>query len=112
MEDSERRRSQEKERRLQEQFKVLKEKQEVAETIAARAFAQSYLQSLMPSIYENLSSNGYFYDKIERELESTTLPWLTTEVIKKLDMIKLSIRITDGKYFIDFRLNQVGCFQL
>jgi radial spoke head protein 3 len=96
MEDAERRRVQEKDRRLQEQFRVLKEKQEVTETIAARAFSQSYLQSLMPSVYENLSSNGYFYDKIERELESSTLPWLTAEVTKKLELTCLSMRITDG----------------
>lgn len=96
MEDAERRRTQEKERRLQEQIRFLKEKEEVTETIAARAFAQSYLQTLIPSVYENLASNGYFYDKIERELEQSTLPWLTSEVVKKLDLNVLAMKVTDG----------------
>lgn len=104
MEDAERRRTQEKENRLQEQFRVLKEKQEVTETIAARAFAQSYLNTLIPSVYENLSSNGYFYDKIERELEQSTLPWLTSEVQKKLDITSLSLRITDGIFYINLKI--------
>ncbi|KAI8824280.1 radial spoke 3 protein [Fimicolochytrium jonesii] len=84
LEDAERRRSEEKERRLAEQIRILKEKQEAAEKIAARAFAQSYLQNLMPSVYQSLTTSGYFYDAVEREVDTQFLPWLTGEVQKNL----------------------------
>ncbi|KAJ3045817.1 Radial spoke head protein 3 [Rhizophlyctis rosea] len=82
LEDAERRRTEEKERRLAEQIRILKEQQEVAEKIAARAFAQSYLSNLVPSVFDSLSTNGYFYDVVEKEVETMFLPWLWTEVEK------------------------------
>ena len=108
LEDAERRRTEEKERRKQEQIKVLKEKQEVAEKIAARAFAQSYLQSIIPCVYDNLATNGYFYDKVERELEATALPWLTSEVSKRLENHALAMKIADG-IFVLFRSDSIRC---
>ena len=43
----------------------MKEK-ETAAKIAARAFAQSYLSDLVPSVFSTLSQNGFFYDPVER----------------------------------------------
>ena len=43
----------------------LKLEQDVAQKIAARAFAKAYLQDLVPSVFNNLRDNGYFYDPIE-----------------------------------------------
>ncbi|KAJ3293587.1 Radial spoke head protein 3 [Borealophlyctis nickersoniae] len=110
LEDAERRRTEEKERRLTEQIRILKEKQEAAEKIAARAFAQSYLHNLVPSVFDSLATNGYFYDVVEKEVETLFLPWLTGEVEKKVtematartvvdDIILNAIRImrNDGK---------------
>jgi hypothetical protein len=96
MEDAERRRTEEKQRRLDEQIRVLKEKQDATEKIAARAFAQGYLQSLMPTVWENLSNNGYFYDKIEKEIETETLPWLTNGVLKNIGSLSKAQTIIDG----------------
>ena len=96
MEDAERRRTEEKERRLAEQLRLLKEKQEAAEKVAARAFAQSYLSTLVPTVLDNLASNGFFHDVIEREVESSFLPWLTSEVEKNLDKVRVARKITDG----------------
>jgi radial spoke head protein 3 len=76
---------------------IQKEKQEVADKIAARAFAKSYLQALIPSVFEHLSTNGYFYDKIERELENQLFPWLTAEVDKNRTKRELALKLTDGK---------------
>ncbi|KAI8920329.1 hypothetical protein PhCBS80983_g01523 [Powellomyces hirtus] len=95
LEDAERRRTEEKERRLAEQIRILREKQEAAEKIAARAFAQSYLQNLMPSVYASLTTNGYFYDAVEREVDSQFLPWLTGEVQKRLDKTKAARWVVD-----------------
>ncbi len=96
LEDAERRRTEEKERRVKEQIAIQKEKSEVSEKIAARAFAKSYLQSLIPSVLDTLATNGYFYDKIENELESQLFPWLTAEVEKSLKRQQTARAIADG----------------
>jgi radial spoke head protein 3 len=95
LEDAERRRTEEKERRISEQLRLRQEKQEVAEKIAARAFAQSYLQRLVPSVFESLTTNGYFYDVVEREVEKDFIPWLSTEVDKQVRARYLACKLVD-----------------
>lgn len=51
---------------MKQQREVLKKQKETADKIAARAFAQSYLADLVPSVFGTLSDNGYFYDPVER----------------------------------------------
>ena len=51
---------------MKQQREVLRKEKETAEKIAARAFAQSYLADLVPSVFGTLSDNGYFYDPVER----------------------------------------------
>lgn len=97
LEDAERRRTNEKERRLAEQLRIMKEKQEITEKIAARAFAQSYLNTLVPTIFDNLINNGFFHDKIEAEINASFLPWLSSEVEKNLERAKVAKKIVDGK---------------
>lgn len=100
LEDAERRRTEEKERRLAEQIRLLKEKQEASEKIAARAFAQSYLSTLVPTVFDNLSTNGFFHDVIEKEVENSFLPWLTTDVEKNLERVRVARKIVDGTFSI------------
>ncbi|KAJ3262024.1 Radial spoke head protein 3 [Boothiomyces macroporosus] len=97
MEDAERRRTEEKERRIKEQLAIQKEKEDAAEKVAARAFAKSYLQTLIPSVFDSLATNGYFYEAVEKELEISILPWLNTEVEKSLKKFEISRRLADGK---------------
>ena len=54
------------ERRMKQQREILRKEKETADKIAARAFAQSYLADLVPSVFGSLSDNGYFYDPVER----------------------------------------------
>jgi len=95
LEDAERRRTEEKERRLAEQIRILREKEVMQEKIAARAFAQSYLRTLIPSVFDRLTTNGYFYDVVEKEVESIFIPWLSAEVDKELERRILASRIVD-----------------
>ena len=53
-------------RRMKQQREVVRKEKETAEKIAARAFAQSYLADLVPSVFGTLSDNGYFFDPVER----------------------------------------------
>ncbi|KAI8897891.1 radial spoke 3 [Globomyces pollinis-pini] len=95
LEDAERRRTEEKERRMKEQQLIQKEKQEVAEKIASRAFAKSYLQSLIPTVFDSLATNGYFYEVIEKELELSFMPWLSGEVEKTLKRFEIAQKLVD-----------------
>jgi len=80
LEEQERRHREEKERRMKQQREVLKKERETADKIAARAFAQSYLADLIPSVFSTLRDNGYFYDPVERDVEQGFIPYLMDEV--------------------------------
>ena len=51
---------------MKQQRDALVKEKETAEKIAARAFAQSYLADLVPSVFTRLNQSGFFYDPVER----------------------------------------------
>ena len=51
---------------MQQQREALMKEKETAGKVAARAFAHGYLSDLVPAVFSNLSSNGFFYDPIQR----------------------------------------------
>ncbi|XP_048842399.1 radial spoke head protein 3 homolog [Brienomyrus brachyistius] len=85
LEERERRRREEKERRIREQREVLQKENELAEKVAARAFAQQHLAELLPSVYTVLQQQGFFYDPTQRDVETGFLPWLMEEVSSALE---------------------------
>ncbi|KAK6187947.1 hypothetical protein SNE40_005864 [Patella caerulea] len=96
LEEQERRHREEKERRMKQQREVLKKEKETAEKIAARAFAQSYLADLVPSVFGTLADNGYFYDPVERDVEQGFMPWLMEQVEIQLEKSQLGRLVLDG----------------
>ncbi|CAD5125737.1 DgyrCDS13946 [Dimorphilus gyrociliatus] len=96
LEEQERRHREEKERRMKQQREILRKEKETADKIAARAFAQSYLADLIPSVFGTLADNGYFYDPIERDVEQGFLPWLMDRVAEKMDNSTHSRMVLDG----------------
>jgi len=50
--------------------KVLKEK------ISAAAFAKNYMGGIESSVLDRLSKLAYFYDPVEREVETEFMPWI------------------------------------
>lgn len=96
LEEQERRHREEKERRMRQQREVLRKEKETAEKIAARAFAQSYLADLVPTVFGTLSDNGYFYDPVERDIEQGFLPWLMDCVTEQLKKSELGRMVLDG----------------
>lgn len=101
LEEQERRHREEKERRMKQQREVLRKEKETADKIAARAFAQSYLADLVPSVFGTLSDNGYFFDPIERDVEQGFLPWLMDQVEDQL------VRNEQGRLVLDGMLREV-----
>ncbi|KAL3881695.1 hypothetical protein ACJMK2_028099 [Sinanodonta woodiana] len=96
LEEQERRHREEKERRMKQQREVLRKEKETAEKIAARAFAQSYLADLVPTVFGTLSDNGYFYDPVERDIEQGFMPWLMESVTEQLKKSELGRLVLDG----------------
>jgi hypothetical protein len=105
LEDAERRRTEEKSRRIAEQKAILKEKKEAAEKVAAKAYAKSYLQGLIPTVFENLATNGYFIEKVRTEVDANVLPWLSNEVDKYLRNYEFYEQLTDGNQIIFIKIS-------
>ncbi|ORY40862.1 radial spoke 3 [Neocallimastix californiae] len=109
LEDAERRRTDEKNRRIAEKLKLMEEKKEVAEKIAARSFTNAYLSNLIPSVFETLNDNGFFYDPRETEIENYFLPWLTHKSNNYVDKIRTSRLLLDHIILDSIRqLNSIG----
>ncbi|KAK0136454.1 Radial spoke head protein 3 [Merluccius polli] len=85
LEEQERRRREEKGRRIAQQREVLEKERETAEKIAAWAFTQHYLADLLASVYTALGDHGYFYDPVEKDIETSFFPWLMDEVNNNLE---------------------------
>ncbi|KAM4522770.1 radial spoke head protein 3 homolog [Odontesthes bonariensis] len=85
LQEQQRRLNEEKERRIAQQKEVLKKEKETAEKIAARAYTQQYLANLLPAVFTSLRSHGYFYDPVEKDIETNFLPWLMAEVNNNLE---------------------------
>jgi hypothetical protein len=84
------------EHRMQQQAEAVKKEAETSDKIAARAFAQSYLADLVPSVFGLLTNNGYFYDPVERGVEKEFMPWLMGVVDKQLHKSVLSRQLLDS----------------
>ncbi|NWU03713.1 RSPH3 protein, partial [Urocynchramus pylzowi] len=96
LEEQDRRIREEKERRRLEHLEKLRKQKETAEKIAARAFAQRYLADLIPSVFNNLHDSGFFYDPVERDIETEFLPWLMSEVEETLQKKVLGRTMLDS----------------
>lgn len=75
---------------------VLRLEKETAEKLAAKAFAKSYLADLVPSVFNNLRENGYFYDPVERDIETGYMPWLMQDAVDELQRQSLARLVLDS----------------
>ncbi|CAF3202483.1 unnamed protein product [Rotaria socialis] len=96
LEEQERRLRAEKDRRMKQAQEALRLEQDVAQKIAARAFAKAYLQDLVPSVFNNLRENGYFYDPVEHEIETSFMPWLMEKTMTQVNQLVLGRTILDS----------------
>ncbi|KAM6906803.1 LOW QUALITY PROTEIN: radial spoke head protein 3 homolog [Lycodopsis pacificus] len=78
-------RAQQRERRIAQQKEALKNEKEVAEKIGARACAKQYLSDILPAVFTSLRGHGYFYDPVQKDIETNCIPWLMDEVNNRLE---------------------------
>lgn len=76
LEAAEQRRYEEKERRKKQEVERLRREKETREKLASRQYATQFLKNLENSVYARLEDEGWFYDSVEREVETEFFPWL------------------------------------
>lgn len=116
LEEQERRHREEKERRMKQQAEVLRKERETGQKISARAFAQSYLADLVPSVFGSLNENGYFYDPVERDVETYFMPWLLEKVEGELNQSVVARTVLDAiirdvvkkRFEVYYKLEETG----
>ena len=80
LEEAEKRKFEEKQRRLEQRLKVEAEQRELRHKIAARGYGEFFASDLMGDAISLLERRGYFYDEVEREIETQFLPWLSEQI--------------------------------
>jgi hypothetical protein len=77
LEEGERRKFEEKQKRMEERLRYEAEQHELRARIAVRGYGEFFASDLMKDAIDLLDRRGYFYDEVERDIENTFLPWLT-----------------------------------
>jgi radial spoke head protein 3 len=96
LEEEERRRREERERRLAQEKEMRRKELETRDKIAARAFAVRYLETLVPSVLGTLEDAGFFFDPVEREIETGFMPWLYARAAEEQANIVRSRALLDS----------------
>jgi len=81
MEAAEKRKMEEKERRLAQERERVEREKAVREKVAAQTFARGYLSGLVGSVFDKLYEAGFFYDPVQKEVETEFMPWMTDAVV-------------------------------
>jgi hypothetical protein len=76
LEEGERRKFEEKERRLEQRIQFETAQHELRAKIAAKGYGEFFSVDLMSDAISLLERRGYFYDEVEREIETVFIPWL------------------------------------
>jgi hypothetical protein len=88
-----RRKFEEKQRRVTQESERIVQEKDVEEKVAARAFAKEYLTDLHENVFGGLVDDGTFYDPLVKEVEDVFMPWVTDQVVNRLDRVALSRKL-------------------
>ena len=92
MEAAEKRKFEEKERRIAQERERLERERATKEKVAAATFARGYVSGLLGSVFDRLHDSGFFYDPVQREIENEFMPWLTDTVVAECSTAAISRR--------------------
>ncbi|KAJ9472196.1 Flagellar radial spoke protein 3 [Diplonema papillatum] len=95
LEAAEKRKYQEKERRKKQEQERLRREKATQEKLAARVFAKQFLQNTESKVFGQLDDEGWFYDSIEREVETSFMPWLHSAVESQLNGMRKTQSVVD-----------------
>jgi predicted acyl esterase len=95
-EAAERRRFEEKERRKQQEKARLAAERRAKEKMASRKFAKNFVSDLQGSVFAALEEAGFFYDTVEREVETTFMAALEQQAMQVLERKRQNRQQVDG----------------
>jgi len=96
MEAAEKRRVEEKLRRLQQERERAERERMVRAKVAASTFSRGYLSGIVASVFNQLQANGTFYDPILHEVEEVFMPWLKEQASHQLSQGIIARKIVRG----------------
>mmetsp|Transcript_37532 Transcript_37532/g.105995 ORF Transcript_37532/g.105995 Transcript_37532/m.105995 type:complete len:525 (-) Transcript_37532:264-1838(-) len=96
MEAAERRKLEEKERRLAQERERAERERIVREKVAASTFARGYLSGMMGTVFDRLRQTGYFFDPVQREVSDLFMPWLSNEAVGFLSREETARTVMDN----------------
>eukprot|EP01063_Lacrimia_lanifica_P031578 TRINITY_DN5241_c0_g1_i1.p1 TRINITY_DN5241_c0_g1~~TRINITY_DN5241_c0_g1_i1.p1 ORF type:complete len:347 (+),score=172.54 TRINITY_DN5241_c0_g1_i1:53-1093(+) len=96
LEAAERRKYEEKERRKKQEQERLRRERVTKEKLAARVFAKGFVCNLENKVFGRLEDEGWFYDSVEREVETIFMPWLNNQVGANLDKMRKTRNLVDN----------------
>ena len=100
LEHAEKRRQEEKERRIAEQERFFTEQKAAAEKISAQTFAQNLLRDIVPNVFDALTTNGFFYDAVEREVETVFLSNILDSSTMYMEKTQSVYALVDGTFIL------------
>lgn len=95
MEAAEKRKVEEKERRLAQERTRVERENVVRQKVASSTFARGYLNGIMESVFDKLYHAGFFYDPVEKEVQDVFLPWLVQQAAGHMATKKASRAAVD-----------------
>lgn len=95
LEAQERRREEEKTRRVKQEGERLDRERKQREQAEARVIAHKFLQDLQPTVFNTLNSVGFFYDPVLRDVEASFVPWLVDAAVAEISKQELARRLLD-----------------
>ncbi|XP_049794561.1 radial spoke head protein 3 homolog [Schistocerca nitens] len=93
LEERERRMREEKDRRVSQLERELREQQEAEERLAAALLTRGYLEDALPAVLRGLNEAGYFIDAIREDVLQNFMPWLMNEVRQEMDQMVASRQV-------------------
>eukprot|EP00755_Sulcionema_specki_P010967 Sspe_Gene.7266::Locus_2458_Transcript_1_1_Confidence_1.000_Length_1193::g.7266::m.7266 len=95
LEAAERRKFEEKERRKKQEQERLRRERVTREKLASRMFSKNFLHNLENRVFARLEDEGWFYDAVEREVETEFMPWLMEATEGHLQKMRRTRNIVD-----------------
>ena len=96
MEAAEKRKVEEKLRRLKQERERAEKERVVRAKVAASTFSRGYLNGIVSSVFDRLQANGTFYDPVLREVEDVFMPWLKQQASDQLAQGVLARKVVRG----------------
>mmetsp|Transcript_26974 Transcript_26974/g.58970 ORF Transcript_26974/g.58970 Transcript_26974/m.58970 type:complete len:523 (-) Transcript_26974:552-2120(-) len=84
MEAAEKRKIEEKERRIAQERERVERERVVRQKVAASTFSRGYLSGIINTVFDKLASSGVFYDPVLREVDEGFMPWLKEQAVAYL----------------------------